>query len=420
MMQRLLVFLFAGSLISYSCASPKKSAVPQSTVEVQAPPAVLRDTLIPVKKEVEEKVQRSVYTVRLLLPLRLEEHFANDTLPDQPLIYDNTLSALHFYLGAMAAKDSLKNLPVDLNVEVIDVSGDSVAVVNKLKQKAFKNADLALSMLPSQYNDVAVAASAAANCQLVMQGGANTQIAAKYPNVWLATPSNSTQLGLMSEYLLQENPSADFIVFTRKQRSENVLANYIAARLDSLAGKKVCRLIEYSKDTWETTQKSFPKNKRIHVIIPTQDESYLQAILNKFKAMEPDYLFHLIGLPAWENFESVDPALLAEYQTTIFNGVHIDVDHPSAKNFRKAFIDLNHADAQQQAYQAYDLLTYFVTNYAELGKNYSGYKSKLVFELPAKGLRFNPVCNGCGYENSSLNILRYWDYKLSRVAEYQR
>jgi hypothetical protein len=420
MVQRLLLVLFISSLISASCASHKKAVAQQSTVEVQPPPTILKDTVVPVKNAEKEEIQRTPYTVRLLLPLRLEEHFANDTLPDQPLIYDNTLSALHFYLGAMAAVDSLKNLPVDLHVEVVDVSGDSIALVNKLKQKAFKNADLALSFLPAQFLDVAIAASAAANCQLVIQGGSNTQLAAKYPNIWLASPANSTQLGMMSEYLFKENPNTDFLVFTRKQRSENVLANFIASRLDSLAGKKVCKLIEYNKDTWETTQKSFPKNKRIHVIIPTQDESYLQAILNKFKAMDPEYLFHLIGLPSWENFESVDPALLAEYQTTIFNGLHIDVDHPVAKKFRKAFIDLNHADAQPQAYQAYDLLTYFVSNYAEHGKNYSSYQAKTTFELPAKGLQFSPVCNGCGYENSSLNILRYWDFRLSRVAEFQR
>lgn len=415
-MLHILLIVSAGCLLS--CASQRKTQPAQPVVESQ-PVKIIQDTVVPVKK-INQDQERKSYTLRLLLPLRLKEHFANDTIPDQPLFYDNTAAALHFYFGAKAAVDSVKQLPIDLKVEVIDVSGDSLEVINKLRTKAFRGATAALSMLPMQYNEVAAKAAADAKCMLVMPGASNTQLSAKYPEVWMATPSNSTQLKMISDFLVRENAASEYLIFTRKVRSENVLSSFLAARIDSLSGKKVCREIEYNKDTWDATVKTIPYNRKLHVIIPTQDESYLQGVLNRLVAIDSARMFHLVGLPAWENFESVDPAELGDYSTTIFSPLYIDSEQPRAKKFRKAFVDQYHADPLPQAYQAFDLVYYLMVNYAGSGDKYSDYKEVVSFELPEKGMKFKQVCNGCGYENSTLNILQYGNFKLSRIAEYQR
>lgn len=178
--------------------------------------------------------------------------------------------------------------------------------------------------------------------------------------------------------------------------------------------------MELTKDKWEEIHKSLPKNKKINLIVPTQDEAYLQSVINKIKTLDDTYIIRLVGLPSWESFESVDPAKLAEYNTCIFNALYIDAENARLQSFRKAFIDLNHVDPLPVAYQAYDLVRYFAMNYNEYGKDAGIYKTVDALELPKAGLNFHSVCDECGYENKSLNILRYADYKLVRVVEYQR
>jgi hypothetical protein len=418
MVKQLLILCSVIVLLS-SCAARKRTqtSVPATTT---TPAPVKKDSLPVTEVPVKADESKKTYTIRLLLPLRLDEHFNFDTVPGSPLFLESTTAAMHFYLGAMAAVDSLNKLDTKLKLEVVDVSGDSTEVLRKLQRSAFTQCDLAISMLPSNLQDEGIRAATAKSCPIVIQGNSNTQIAVNNPNVWLAAPANSTQLSMMCQYLFTDNPSALFFAFSRDQRSENILANYMSKQIDSVAGKPYCKILEFNKDKWEETMKNFPKGKRIILIIPTSDESYLQSILNKLIEMEDGYMFRLAGLPTWEHFESVDPSLLAEFSTYIFSAVHIDVDHPRIQKFRKAFIETNHADALEQAYYAYDMVNYFTRNFDVNGKKYENYQPLTSLELPAKGLQFVPVCEGCGRENRSLNILRYGNYKLSRVTEYQR
>lgn len=417
-MQRILLFLLVSSLITASCASRKLSE--SLPVVMEEKKEVSKKTEDSVKVNVQDPIEPTTCVVRLLLPLRLKEHFDNDTVPDQPLLYDNAIASLHAYLGAMAALDSLKDLPLKLSVEVVDVAGDSLEIIGKIRSKAFVKADIAISFLPATYNDLCIKSARNAKCRLILQGTSNSSAAINNPYLWYSTATNNTQLAMLCEYLLSESPSADYLVLTRKTRSENVLAGFIAARLDSLAGKKVSRQMELTKDKWEEIHKSLPKNKKINLIVPTQDEAYLQSVINKIKTLDDTYIIRLVGLPSWESFESVDPAKLAEYNTCIFNALYIDAENARLQSFRKAFIDLNHVDPLPVAYQAYDLVRYFAMNYNEYGKDAGIYKTVDALELPKAGLNFHSVCDECGYENKSLNILRYADYKLVRVVEYQR
>src|SRR6188768_3411669 len=97
-MRRLLLLFYVSSLLTVSCASRKSGSPTVATVETKKPAPASKDSVVTTKPVVKKEPERTACVIRLLLPLRLAEHFANDTVPDQPLFYDNAESALHFYL----------------------------------------------------------------------------------------------------------------------------------------------------------------------------------------------------------------------------------------------------------------------------------------------------------------------------------
>ena len=91
--------LFILALCAYllsACGTSKKTTVAKPTAPVvktvEVPKEVVKDTLVVA----EPKVQS--ITIALLLTLKLEEHFSNDTAPDtKPLIFQEALASLNFY-----------------------------------------------------------------------------------------------------------------------------------------------------------------------------------------------------------------------------------------------------------------------------------------------------------------------------------
>ena len=119
----------------------------------------------------------------------------------------------------------------------------------------------------------------------------------------------------------------------------------------------------------------------------------------------------LCGMPGWENFNTIDPQLMKELDAVFFNGMYVDVSDPHVNSFRKTFIGEYHADPLIQAYMAYDLLTYIA---AEKFRNKQGGKSLYTNMLyhSTGPEQLIPVCDACGFERKSVNIIKFDDYKF--------
>ena len=396
--------------------------VRKSAVVVKEPTApILKDTIAEVKKEVPVVpvvIPPDTLTLGLLLPLQLDAHFANDTIPDaEPLIIPEALPAINFLEGVKVAIDSLNPAKLFVRLKVLDVAVDSAAIVKLMNGSALAHCDAAIVMLPVNYNLLVAATAQKLKIPLITLQGSNTQYLESAASMWIAIPSNSTQIRLMSAFLVDKFPNSNFITVYRDVRKENDLATVFATAIDTAAGKKgTCSKVNYQTGGWTALQAKMVKQKRNLIIIPTTDESYLSSLLIKLDEVQKDYPVMLCGLPPWEGFETIDPKLLENLNTYFFNGIVADIDHPRVQKFRKSFIAAYHADPLLQVYQGYDLATYLSQNFLQFKRDFSSYKSIPNLESPESGFQFKAVCPGCGLENQTMNMLHYNNYKLLRVV----
>ncbi len=406
-LQKYLVLLLIGILTS--CSTSKRSTtIPSSTKPVVA----ITDTLKSKMDNVEVVLDTIVrpIAIGLILPLQLDNHFTNDSISDvAPFIIPETVAALNFYEGALVAKDSLKNFGIDVEFKVFDCSVDSADVIKLLNNKEFKKCDFVLSMTSSSLNSLVSKAASRYEMPFIILQNSNTQILEKNSNIWLSTPSNSSQIRLMASYLYKTYPSSQFITVFRDVKRESDLSKLYSSVIDSIAdSKNFCQSVEYLKGTgWTSLKSKFAKQKRNILIIPTSDESYVSSLISKLDEVKNEYTFLLSGLPAWENFEALDPDKLKEYNAHFFSGLYIDENNLRNQNFRKAFVVQYHNYPSAQVFESFDLVTYLANNFKSFKNKYSLYKSQANFESTQTGFDFIEVCPKCGLENKSISILKF-------------
>ncbi len=404
-------------LILVGCASRKRSAtITPVAKEVVAIPDSTKNQHENLVTKID--TVKTIYTIGLVLPLQLESHFKNDTISDAtPLLIPETIPALQFYEGALAAKDSLANLPIALKFRIFDCSGDSIDNDKLINSNEIRKCDAVILMTPSLLNTSIIKAAAKSTIPFIILQNTNTQILESNPNIWLSTPSNTTQIRLAATYLFKTYPTSQFITVFREIRKENDLATLFSNVIDSLAGaNNTCLKVNYVKGLgWTSLKSKLSKQKRNVLIIPTSDESYLSSIIAKLDEVKNDFTFLLAGLPTWKNFEAIDPLTLQNYNTHFFNGLFIDTENSRNNKFRKAFIDAYHTDALDQAFEGFDLVNYLVTNFNANQKRYNKYTSKPNFDSPQIGYDFIETGLGCGKENQYISILKFGDYKLIKV-----
>jgi hypothetical protein len=408
-----LMVLALCALLLSACGTTKKSTVvtPASPTPkiVDAPKEEVEDTLVSITPKVKS------ITVALLLTLKLDEHFANDTNPDtNPLILQETLSSLNFYEGALAASDTLSTEIRKINFRIIDTGIDSLSTISTLNTTNMSDVNAVVSFLPANYTSFLSRISNRWEKPLYLFAATNTTVLEKNKWIRLLNPSNYTQITQAAGFVSKQYTNEKIIAVYRDQKGENLIANLFAGVIDSSLSKPgACEKVNYKSDGFNSIKAKLSRSKKNVLIIPTSDESFLSSILNKLIEVKEDHQFVLIGMPAWENFNSIDPETMKEFGAIIFNGMYIDTQCPQLNQFRKKFIAAYHADPTLAAYMGYDAVNCIVK---EVENNLTGREIRFNSLLNSGSeILLAPVCETCGLETKAINLLKYGEYEFVLV-----
>ncbi len=217
-----------------------------------------------------------------------------------------------------------------------------------------------------------------------------------------------------ASYLAAKHTDDKIFALYREQKGENLISTLFADMIDSLQGQKgACVRMNYKSDSFAVLKPKFSKTKMNVLIIPTSDESFLSSILNKLNDEKAEYQFSLMGMPAWENFNSIDPDLMRKLGASFFTGMYIDPKSPEATQFRKKFILEYHANPTLAAYMGYDVVN-CIWEESENTKRDREIRFRSLLNS-GKEIILAPVCESCGFESKSINLLKYGEYELVLV-----
>jgi hypothetical protein len=400
-------FMLLFGLAFNACKSTRVTKEPEKPVTANPP----------IPKATEEKPKEAVkqkeMKIALLLPLYLKKNLEIDTSDTELNLEPQSLSGLSFYESALLAADSSEKAGMKIRLSVFDIGPDTSAKQSiTLKYQALKDVDLAIINFPSyQANAVAATVSQLGIKAVIMQSN-NSLVLKNNPHVVLATPSTMQQCRMMADYAADEFRYSNFVVLTRNQKRENELADIFKKQTDSLLEHKYkteSKAALLSEIDSATVANTLSPVKRTVFFLPSSDESYVSSVLETINLCGKRV--YVIGLPTWENFESVQFGSMENIEPYIFSSTHIDYENAELMPFRKKFLETYKTDPLYSAYNAWELINFF----AGLYKKYDHSFLDHLDENTSHTLNFIKREAGQGAENVSFSVFKIQDYQLVKV-----
>ncbi len=352
--------------------------------------------------------------IGLVMSFQLREQLIDDTNKvAEPAILNTVLPSLQFYEGALMATHNLKEGVVKFTI--IDLGKDSTSTIAALQKPLVDTCDVYFAIVPSNNNGAFMKFIKRCKRPVISLNTLPQLMMKVNPGLWLATPSNLTQLRQFSNYIYNSDTAANFLVLHRDDKKEEQLLNFVYSELDSLSGKsKSIVKFNFKAGTWDGLKVKLKSKKENLIFVPTNDESFLSSIVEKLAANKGNYNITLCGLPSWEGFESISPLELTGLRTTIFNGYFIDYSLPSVKEFRQDYIDEYHADPIANSVIGYDMVNFVLQNYSAMQLNADSLESTNNF-VSGQSFLFQRLNSGGCMENKFFNVLRYDTDRLIKL-----
>src|SRR6185436_4301002 len=125
-----------------------------------------------------------------------------------------------------------------------------------------------------------------------------------------------------ADYIVEQYHYSNFIVLTRKIKKENDLAEVFKNETDSLLQNKFKQetkstVANFTDSIAITLLKFLSAEKRNILYLPSSDESYVSSVLNALDTLNQKIT--VVGLPTWENFETVWFSKMMNLEIYIFS-----------------------------------------------------------------------------------------------------
>ena len=381
-----------------------------------------------VELEFDSTALKENYEVALLLPLYLDilDKIKDTTYKKSEELYKDIFSkaqyGLEFYQGFKLAADSIKSKGLNLKLKVIDTGNDTAKVAEILKSNQLDSADLIVGPL---YLDefLLVSDFAKANkINIVSPVKQSNRILLGNNYVSKVATSEPVRLKYMGQYM------ADSLKY------ENLFMVYP----DHIKERKRVQLIQ--KNFTETVDKSndsirisFPKevlwdaanfyaiksklqsNRRNTIVAPSDDEAFVAQFLSMLSSYAEDFDIRVVGMESWDRFESVDVESLQTLKVHLVMSEYIDYSSEKVIAFEKKFANEYNLIPEKFSFLGYDVGTYYLSLLNDYGANFEimflGYQEKLL----SRNFEFFKTGIESGYENHSIFLVKYKDFKLQRV-----
>ncbi len=371
---------------------------------------------------------KDVYNVGVFLPFKLDKNDAAmlkcpPTGECKP--YIPTLRAVEFYHGVEMAVDSMEKAGLSVNLRVYDTKADTATMKKLLAKQEVKQLDMIFGPLMGMNQKLMAQFSLQNQIQFVSPVSSSNKLLFKNPYATRTVASVPTQVKALAQYVADSFATENIVVFddaTAKDQQYfvKVFRREFAARMMKRDSNYDDTLTVIRKSRGLKSLYSHLNREGLNVlVVPSRNLGYVSSFLTDLNKVLNDHgmrrvSFVVVGLEEWMNFEQVDYEYLNRFNVHIPSSTYLSFGNPDMKDFIKRFRMKHGNDPGEYTYMGFDVMMHHLGGLLHYG---SGFASRLNYvQLKHLHTRFNyqPVGEGSGYENQSVYILAYDNYKLIR------
>jgi LysM repeat protein len=374
----------------------------------------------PVAEEKKvESVRDSSIEITLFAPLRIDKHYVTDDLLEDTLLLNEgldkeTAASLEFYEGLLfALEESAKAKKIKVRLRICDTQDDSSVTLKWLKGSSVQKSDVWIAAGSSGIQKLINQHSRTLKVPLVSAAMNSAENLKDNPGSVAFLPASLTQCLQMGKACSRLFKGAQCLLIKSANPKETERSK--AFKTGWMEEDKTVVIKEISLGTSMETvfQDSLSSSRPNIVFVPSSNEDFVSQVITALDKIGAEKKFHLVGIPTWQYFETINPALMEKMNTYLFVTSYIDYESSMALQIRKHFRETYGNEPSENAYLGFDVMTVLEKAWLSYGREFPG----KLHEEDYIGLysRYHFSTHYGMTENGFIQVLRYKDLNLEKV-----
>jgi hypothetical protein len=225
---------------------------------------------------------------------------------------------------------------------------------------------------------------------------------------------------------ISKQKNSNIILIGNKFDIDQTLFNVYSNKLKTVITDNPVTTIRMHSDSLQLLTRYLKKDVMNVVIIPSNDETFVNIVTGKLNASTDSYSINLYGLASWTKFKNLDLEYLYTLEFRYATAYFIDYQNPRIQKFLQQYRKMYFTEPTmttgygsvspnpyQFAFLGYDVTYYFLSAMKKYGKDFGNCIQGFRMSMLQSDFHFYRIDVNSGFMNMYLDIYKYGkDYTI--------
>ena len=366
--------------------------------------------------------------VSILLPFMLDD---TDSLlfdcedPSICPLSKNTINSLHIFNGIKIALSELKLKGYNLNINVYDTKYDTSEVKMIISDSIFRKSHLVIGPLYSRNIKLIRSFARLRNIPMITSFDLPNQALFRFPSIYKFYPSRATLVKKYAKYLTNKKSDYNVILIANKDYKKSVGYSKVFSKtyndtltvndsifeIDSINPILLKRGDKFSS----VTNKLLKKDTNL-IVLTAYDIPFMTYVFNKVIEMSNSkdffkYKFAITGFEDIFNMNTTDDIYKNKFNLQFISKGLIDYEEYKTLEFIDTYRTNFEMEPDKLSFIAFDMVM------SIFNKVYPSKLETEEYDGLYNNVNFEKIGPNSGFENKSIKIFRYNNYKVHQILE---
>jgi hypothetical protein len=347
-------------------------------------------------------MKKDRYTISLFLPMYL------DSLNREVNQKTQLTVAREFYKGFSIGADTLRKCGMSLDLHVFDseqpwnyssvedtvLKNNTDLIIGPILDGRIKNMDSV-----SKKNKINYVSSLLANDKSTNK------------DYYFQSRASSTGEALAAAKVTREYFKGYKIIYIADKK---IKGNAFAETLMKQFGRDSLTILECNGKGASVLPENLPLADSNIIIMPARSETFVTAVLSKLTVSTQKIV--IIGDIQWQFFRNFDPELWDKFQVHLISPYFIDYGDPSVNGFITSYRQRYREEPTIWSFIGFDEMVYYGNLMQKYGRYFQAGITTQHMPLLHTTYHLRATRRGNGWHNEYVNVLKFQNYKLTRVV----
>lgn len=315
---------------------------------------------------------------------------------------------LEFYEGALLAIDSLRQMGMNVELQVFDAS--NAATINSLlNMDEFRDLNLIVGPVYPELQETVASFAAKNRIPMVSPLAATGNFEQNNSWYFKVNPGKEYQIEQTAAYIANEFADKNFILIEMSGNSNSQEVKIGELSKERLSGKpgNLFHIYSFQKQGVSNLKPLLDETGENIFVLPSDNEAQVSVAVTNLTALAENYNIVLMGTPTLTKMKSIQTENYHKIRLRYLSPYFVDYNKPLVKRFVGLYRDTFSGEPTQFSFQGFDVSYYFLSALFRYGKDFRNCLPDYPMELTQNTFHFRKVSPMGGLLNGGLFITAF-------------